>query len=114
MATPYNTNFNNTFPFSDTGMDTILAASTALPWTVPGTSNEIYRATFGCSSNAEIWVKLNGTAVIPVSNTITATYNQEFVVAGMARYVKGGDTLSFISSATPHIGVSLLKVQNIS
>lgn len=114
MATPYNMNFCECFPFSDTGMDTILAASTAISWTVPGTSKEIYRATFGCSSNAEIWAKINGTAVIPVSNTITATYNQEFVVPGMARYLKGGDTLSFISASTPHVGVSLLKVQDIS
>lgn len=114
MTTPYQMNFCECFPFSDTGMDAILAASTALPWTVPGTDKNVYRVSFGCSSNAEIWVKKNGTALVPISNTITTTYEQEFVVPGMCRYVKGGDVLSFISTGTPQIGVSLLQLQDIS
>jgi hypothetical protein len=114
MATPYQMNFSECFPFSDTGVKAILAASTALPFTVPGTENQIYRASFGCSSNAEIWVNNNGTATVPTSNTASATVNQEFVIPGMCRYVKGGDVLSFISTGTPQIGVSLLKVQDIS
>lgn len=112
MATRYQTNFNECYPISDTGVDILLAANTAVSWTVPGTNKDKYRASFGCSSNAEIWVNLNGTATVPLSNTATATYNQEFVVPGMCRYVKGGDVLSFISTATPQVGVSLLQVEN--
>jgi hypothetical protein len=114
MATPYQMNFCECFPFADTGVDILLAANTAVAYTVPGTKNNVYRASFGCSSNAEIWVKNNGTAVVPTSNTATATYMQEFVIPGMCRYVKGGDVLSFISTGTPQIGVSLLQVQDIS
>lgn len=109
--TKFHDNFDGTKPFSDAGMDAILAASTALTWTVPGDNKTKYRAYFGCSSNAEIWVRVNGTAVAPLSNVATDTYNQEFVVPGMARYVVGGDTLSFISTGTPQIGVSLLEVE---
>ncbi len=114
MATPYQMNFCECFPVSDSSVNILLAASTAIAYTVPGTENMTYRAYFGCSSNAEIWVNKNGTAVVPISNTATATSNQEFVVPGMARYVQGGDVLSFISTGTPQIGVSLLKVQDIS
>lgn len=114
MATPYQMNFCECFPFSDTGLGGLLAANTALAMTVPGTKKDKYRAFFGCSSNAEIWVNNNGTAVVPTSNTATAEYNQEFVVPGMARYVSGGDVLSFISTGTPQFSVSLLKVENIS
>lgn len=111
MTTKYNTNFSGCFPFSDTGMKTILAASTALSYTVPGNSRQIYRANISTSSTADVFVKLNGTATIPVSNTATATYNEERVGIDFVRYVKGGDTLSFISTGTPQVGVSLLLVQ---
>jgi len=109
--TKFHDNFDGTKPFSDSSMNSLLVASTALGWTVPGNDKVKYRAYFGCSSNAEIWVSLNGTAVVPISNTATDTANQEFVVPGMARYVIGGDTLSFISTGTPQIGVSLLEVE---
>lgn len=111
MTTKYNTNFTGCFPFSDTGMKTILAASTALSYTVPGTANQLYRATLSTSSTADVFVKLNGTAAIPVSNTATATYNEERIGVECIKYVKGGDTLSFISTGTPQVGVSLLLVQ---
>lgn len=110
--TPYQNNFTNTFPFSDSGMMTLLAASTAISWTVPGTANQLYRAHFSVSTSADVWVKLNGTAAVPTSNTVTATYNQERIDVDFQRYVKGGDTLSFISTGTPQVGVSLLLVQN--
>lgn len=112
--TKFHDNFDGTKPFSDTGMNSLLVASTALTYTVPGADTMKYRALFGCSSNAEIWVKINGAAVVPVSNVASDSRNQEFVIPGMARYVIGGDTLSFISTGTPQIGVSLLLVENNS
>lgn len=114
MATTYQMSFCECFPFSDTGFSGLLAANTALPVTIPGTKKDKYRACFGCSSNAEIWVNKNDTAVVPASNTPTDTYNQEFVVPGMSRYVNGGDVLSFISTGTPQFGLSLLKIESIS
>lgn len=88
----------------------MLSASTATSYTVPGSSDQTYRAFFGCAYDSEIWVRLNGTAVVPLVDVSTNSPDQEFVVPGMARYVKGGDTLSFISTGTPSVGVSLLAI----
>lgn len=110
--TKYAKNFHGTLPFSDTGFKLLLAASTALPITVPGTSKQIYRASFRASSTAEVWVALNGTAVLPTAGVASSTYNQEFIPLNEPKYVKGGDTLSFISAGTPSIGVSLLLVED--
>lgn len=113
MTTKYNTNFTECFPFSDTGLQTLLVASTALSWTVPGNSNQTFRAKFSVSSTADVWVKLNGTAIVPVSGVATQSYNEERIDINFVRYVKGGDTLSFISTGTPQVGVSLLQVQEV-
>lgn len=112
--TKYEKNFHGTMPFSDTGIAILLAASTALPYTIPGTPHQIYRAVFRCSSTAEIWVSLNGTATLPSAGTAVATYNQEFIPLLEPKYVKGGDVLSFISLTTSQVGVSLLQVFDIS
>ena len=113
-VTNYNVNFSNTFPFSGQTFSGLLAASTALSVTVPGVSGQQYRAKFIRSSTAEIWVRYNGTATVPSSNTAATTTYQELVPLDEARYVNGGDTLSFISSGTPSFSVSLLLVQNNS
>jgi len=114
MTTKYNRNFEKCFPFSDTGFKMILAASTALPITIPGNDNQIYRAKFSVSSTADVWVQLNGTAVLPTAGVASATYNQERIDIDFVKYVKGEDTLSFISTGTPQVGVSLLMVQDIT
>ena len=114
MTTKYQVNFTETFPFSDTNVIILLAASTALPYTVPGNPTQIYRAHFSVSTSADVWVNLNGTAIVPVSNTATSTSYQERIDVNFQRYVKGGDVLSFISTGTPQVGVSLLQVQDIT
>src|ERR1044071_3193458 len=102
-VTNYQRNFKDTMPFSNTCMSAVLSASTALPWTVPGDSSQIFRAAFRSSFTAEVWVGYNVTATIPTSNTATATPNQEFIPLLEPKYVKGGDVLSFISAGTPSI-----------
>jgi hypothetical protein len=114
MTTPYQINFCECFPFSDTQAVMLLAASTALAYTVPGTDNQTYRAHFSVSTSADVWVRNNGTAAVPTSNTVAQTAYQERIDVNFNRYVKGGDVLSFISTGTPQVGVSLLKVQDIS
>jgi hypothetical protein len=114
MTTKYQNNFSDTKPFSDSGWMTLLEASTAIVYTVPGTPNQIYRAHISASTSADVWVKQNGTAAVPTSNTGTALSYQERIDVGFQRYVKGGDTLSFISTGTPQVGVSLLQVQDIT
>jgi len=108
--TQYNMNYTDCFPFSDTTFNTLLAASTAIAYTVPGDSTMSYRASFSVSSSAEVFVRLNGTAAVPVSNTGATTTYQERIGPNFVRYVKGGDTLSFISTGTPQVGVSLLQL----
>lgn len=114
MTTKYQRNFTETFPFSDTGVTILLAVSTALPWTVPGTPNQIYRAHFSVSCNSDVWVRLNGTAALPTAGVATTVYNQERIDCDFNRYVKGGDILSFIGIAATQVGVSLLQVQDIT
>jgi hypothetical protein len=113
-VTPYARNFNDTLPFSSTCVKMLLAASTALSWTVPGEATQKYRAKFRASSTAEIWVGYNVTATVPTSNTATNVPYIEFLPLDECRYVNGGDVLSFISLTTPSIGVSLLQVEDIS
>ena len=113
-TTRYQINFRDCLPFSNTCMNILLAASTAATYTVPGTDEKIYRAHFSVSSSADVWVCLNGTAQVPTSNTIDQTANMERIDTWFQRYVKGGDTLSFISTGTPQVGVSLLQVQPIT
>ena len=113
-VTRYQRNFQETFPFSNTSINILLEASTAISYTVPGTASQIYRAKFSVSYDADVWVILNGTAAVPTSNTVAATANQERIDAWFQRYVKGGDVLSFISTGTPQVGVSFLQVQDIS
>lgn len=113
-VTSYQKNFSNVLPFSNSGVQMLLEASTALPWTVPGDQVQRYRAYFRASSTAEVWVGYNVTATVPTTNTATSVSNIEFIPLNECRYVKGGDVLSFISLSTPSVGVSLLQIQDIS
>ena len=110
MATPYHINHERCRPFSDTTMQTLLEASTAIPWTIPGTDAITYRAEFSVSSTADVWVCNNGTAAVPTSNTVSNTRYQERIDTNTMLFVKGGDVLSFISTGTPQVGVSLLQL----
>jgi len=108
MATKFRSNYDFTYPFSDTGAKCWLAANTELQFTIPGTPDQKYRAHFRYQSNAEIWVKVNGTIVVPVVGVASTSYNEEFLPINL--YVVGGDVLHFISTGTPQLGISLLSL----
>lgn len=109
--TKFNTKYLGALPFSDTTVQIGLAATTALPYTIPGTSAQIYRAEFKWPYNASVWVGLNKTAILPIAATATASGNLE--MNPDIRYVKGGDVLSFISdSLVTNASLSLLEIQN--
>ncbi len=115
--TRYNSNFERTFPFSDFTVQLALAANTALTYTVPGDSSNQYRCEFSFAYNANIWVGYNTTAVVPAPGAVTTVTNQSLELNpgkfGEARYVRGGDVLSFISdSLVSNAGLSLLKLPN--
>lgn len=108
--TQYNINHERCRPFSDTTAQTLLAASTAISYTVPGTDAVTYRAEFSVSSSADVWVRKNGTAAVPTSNTLSNATYQERIDTNTMLFVQGGDVLSFISTGTPQVGVSLLQL----
>lgn len=108
--TQFNENFRGSFPYSNQCMQAILAADTALSFTVPGDDTMIYRAKFSCSSTAEVWVGFNATPTDPTAGTARSDANVEFIPLNECRYVKGGDVLKFLSHTTPRIGLALLRV----
>lgn len=109
MTTAYNSSFDQTRPFSDSGATIALADNTELTYTVPGVSSQRYRIQFSWAYNANVWVCVNSTAVVPGAGTIN-TSRCEFRPGsdGSGRYVKGGDVLHFISSGIGQGGFSLL------
>ena len=111
--TRYQKNFLNTYPFSDANLNALLAEDTAVGWTVPGSSTQKYRVKFRCSYTAEVWVSYNGTATSPgAGDTATVAY-QELLPLNECRYVKGGDTLSFLcTNGTPAVSAQLLLVED--
>jgi hypothetical protein len=111
MATPYNNSFDNTTPFSDTASNMALAANTELTYTVPGTGNKKYKAEFSWPYNANVWVSINETAVVPTPGTIVTSARCE--LRPTYRYVVGGDVLHFISSSiVTDAGFRLLQLPN--
>lgn len=107
--TYYNSGYEQCFPFSDEAPQYALAASTALTYTVPGTANERFRVSFSYPYNANVYVAINATATLPAIATMNSSSRSEF--RPTVRYVKGGDTLSFISTSTvTDGGFSLLRL----
>lgn len=111
-TTRYTKNFMNTFPFSNFNFNMLLAVDTALAYTVPGVATQKFRIKFSCSSTAEIWIGYNKTPVDPTSNTATTNSYQELVPLDEARFVNGGDTLSFISHTASKLSGALLLVED--
>ncbi len=108
MAIPYNSNFDETQPFTDTGMQSQLVANVPLSWTVPGSPTTSYRANFSFDQNADVWVGKNVVPGVPSPGVATDVNGIEFRPG--PKYVRGGDVLHFLSTTTPQIGVSLLQL----
>lgn len=113
MFDRYQKNFSNAYPFSNTNMAAVLAANTALSWTIPGKATQKFRVFFRSSYTAEIWVNYNGTATVPTGGTASTVSHQELLPLEECRTVKGGDSLSFIAATgTPSISAQLLLVED--
>lgn len=110
MTIAYNSNYNETMPFSDTCVQVNCAANTEETWTIPGTSEQQYQAYFGYTENSNVFVCKNGTPTVPASGTTGTEQYNEF--RPKKRYVRGGDVLHFITPDTnAYIGVSLRQLQ---
>jgi hypothetical protein len=111
-CTRYQENFTTTLPFSNYNFNMLLAADTVLSFTVPGVSTQKFRVKFERSSTAEIWVRYGANAVDPSSNTATTNDYQELVPLFESRYVKGGDTITFLSHTVVRCSAQLLLVED--
>jgi hypothetical protein len=109
--TAYSTNFDYTEPFSDTGFQLGLLATTVASYTIPGTPDKLYRAEFTYPYNANVWVGYNVTPTVPTEGTVSAVRN--IVLNPKLKYVRGGDVLNFISGgAVTDMGIELFTLPN--
>ena len=107
--TDFISQYDRTRPFSNQTAQFGLAASTALDYTVPGTNRITYNAVFRFAPSASVWVGLNVTATLPVSNSVTS--NSGIVLNPDSKYVRGGDVLSFQSSSiVADVGIELFAL----
>lgn len=110
MAIAYNSNYDETIPFSDTNSQIGLNAGVEQTVTVPGSPTIQYQALFGYNCTSNVFVRLNGIPTVPPLGTVT---NQQYSeVRPEKRYVKGGDVIHLITpDATAYVGVSLRQLQ---
>lgn len=90
-----------------------LAAATAEPLVVPSDATR-YAIYINVEPNKSVWVTTHGTAAIPAGETFAQS--NSFLINGNynptpAFIVKGGSTLSFISTAGTEIGVMFFNIQ---
>ncbi len=110
MTIQYNSNYNETIPFSDTCAQINCDADIEQIYLVPGVDTDQYQALFSYIDTANVFVTVNASPVVPVAGTVTDQQYTEF--RPCKRYVKGGDVLHFITpDTTAYIGVSLRKLQ---
>lgn len=110
MTIPWNANYIETLPFSDTAIQIGCNANVAESWTVPGADTSEYQAYFEYASNSNVFVCKNSAPTVPALGTVGEQQYNEF--KPKKRYVKGGDVLYFITPDTSaYIGVSLRQLQ---
>jgi hypothetical protein len=113
MAVSYNSNFDETIPFSDVCAQLALASDTDLSYTVPGTAVNKYTVLFSYIYTSNVFVCKNATATVPGAGDITTTQYLEFRPGadGSKRYVQGGDVLHFITpDTTAYVGIRLMSI----
>jgi len=110
MAIQYNSNYNDTIPFSDVCFQVALATNTDEAITIPGAPTTQYQALFSYTSTSNVFVRNNTAAGVPAGGTTEEEQYNEF--RPYKRYVKGGDVLHLITpDASAYVGVSLRQLQ---
>jgi hypothetical protein len=109
MSTYFSDSFDHTKPFTDEAYQFALSSNVALTYTVPGNDARKYRIDFSWPYNANVWVGYNVAASCPAPGTISNSYKCE--LRPSAKFVSGGDVLSFISRSTvTDAALTLLKL----
>lgn len=107
--TRFNTNFLDCLPFSDTVIQVGLLANAEANFIIPGNKDTQYRCEFSYASGDNVWVGYNDVAILPPAGVITIYDTYSLVLNPKIKYVRGGDTLSFMSgSAVTNMGIELL------
>jgi hypothetical protein len=88
---------------------TLTVPSSSAPGTINATKTPRFLAIFTYHSGRNVWVSINGTAVVPAGATLAAVSSE---LNPPARVVKGGDVISMIcATATTDVGVVFYAIQ---
>lgn len=110
MAIQYNSNYNETMPFSDVCAQFHCTTASEETFTVPGSVTTQYQAYFEYNDLSNVFVCLNATPVIPGAGSVGTQQYNEF--KPKKRYVRGGDVIHMITpDANAYVGVSLRQLQ---
>lgn len=113
MAISYNSNYEQTIPFSDVCAQLALATNTDLTYTIPGTAVNKYTMILTYTSTSNVFVCKNAVATVPGAGLITQQQYEEFRAGsdGTKRSVQGGDVIHFITpDASAYVGIRLMSV----
>lgn len=111
MAIQFNSNFDETTPFSDVSYPIHLTANNVRTITIPGTDTTQYSATFSVNMTSNVFSRLNAVPTVPAANTSALQPYQEMVIDGQKHFVRGGDVLQFITpDANAYGSVSLMQL----
>jgi hypothetical protein len=106
----YNSNYNETIPFSDSAYQVNCSVGVAQSITVPGANTIQYQALFSYIQNSNVFVRLNTMPLSPTAGSVGTQPYSEF--RPNKRYVRGGDVIYLITpDANAYVGVSLRKLQ---
>lgn len=126
MTTNFNTDKSKAWyngfgaQFSDTIFSVTLVAAADTTVAVPLTAAvgaptafkfNKFLAVIACTPSIDTYVALNATAAVPVGGAFAATTSELVPQGYIAKQVKSGDVLHFISAGTPHVTVSFYAIQ---
>lgn len=110
MAIQYNSNYDETIPFSDVCRQIACGSNVEETVTIPGSVTTQYQALFSYNQSSNVFIRLNDTPTIPAIGSVGNEQYNEF--RPMKRYVRGGDVVHFITpDASAYIGMSLRQLQ---
>lgn len=111
MTIQWNSNYNETMPFSDTAVQFNCGVGVAESFTVPGDPTKQYQALFEYASESNVFVRLNSVPTTPLLGTVATEPYNEF--KPKKRYVKGGDIVYVITPDTnAYVGMTLRQLQS--
>lgn len=110
MAIQYNSNYDETIPFSDVCWQINCVSQVVQEITIPGESTTRYQASFSYTYDSNVFVRLNGVPESPGAGDIGDQQYNEF--RPKKRYVKGGDIIRFVTpDDSAYIGLSIRQLQ---